>query len=90
MSFEIWTRTLRASPILASLDQLFREGAPQTIIVKSPQDKLTLEGFQLMFGQEVKVKMWYWGIPLRPSDHGLPNIFYMYDPRAEVRDQDEL
>ena len=90
MSFEIWTRTLRSSPMQSSLDQLFREGQPQTIIVKSLQDKLALEGYQLMFGQEVKVKMWYWGIPLRPSDHGLPNIFFMYDPCKEIRDQDEL
>lgn len=90
MSFEIWTRTLRQSPVLSSLDQLFREGQPQTIIVKSLQDKLTLEGYQLMYGQEVKVKLWFWGIPLKPSDHNLPNLFYMYDPRFEVRDQDEL
>lgn len=90
MSFEIWTRTLRANPTLSSLDQLFRQGAPQTIIVKSLQDKLTLEGYQLMFGQEVIIKMWHWGIDLRPVDWGLLNLFYMFDPRFEVRDQDEL
>lgn len=90
MEFEIWERSFRETPVLSSIDKLFAPALTRIIVVKSLQDKLTIEGYQLIYGSEARIVMWYWGISLRPYDHGVSELFYMFDPRAEVRDADEL
>lgn len=88
MDFEIWCKFGSQPYRKSTLDNLFsydkRADRPVLILVESQQEKEILEGFQLIFGTELDIRIIEPESSMNPWCYNRVFLYYTFNPLERV------